>query len=84
MEGTKENISVGLTTKNPRNDLIKVKYSNGETAYMKRTATRQSKKLYDKKKLNYTLDKDSEKLAYEIAIKKMLKDINKKNKKWNR
>lgn len=76
--GNTENISVGLTSKNPRNDLIKIKYSNGETAYMKRTATRQNKKLYDKKKLNYTLDKKSEDLAYDIAIRKMLKDIGKK------
>lgn len=51
---------------------------SGKSAYMKRTATRQSKKLYYKKKLNYTPDKESENLAYEIALKKLLKDISKK------
>lgn len=77
-KGDKENISVGLTTKNPRGDLISVKYSNGKKGFMKRTATRQSSKKYDDKELNYRLDKKSENLAYSIATNKLLKDIGKK------
>lgn len=80
MQGQKENISVGLTTKNPRGDLIKVFYSNGKTGYMKRTATRQSTNKYDKKKLNYYVDKQSEEIAYRIAMNKLLSGIGKSKK----
>ena len=85
LQGKKENISVGLTTENSRGDLIPVKYSNGETAFMKRTAARQSNNLYASKEEKYKLDKVSEHKAYEIAVRKMLGDIGKtdKNKKRN-
>lgn len=84
--GDKENITVGLTTKNKRNDLIPVNYSNGDSAFMHRTATRQSSKLYSNHIENFKLDKASENKAYKIAINKMLKDIGKpvKKKKRNR
>lgn len=81
-KGDKENISVGLTSKNPRGDLFDVNYTNGKKAFMKRTATRQSNKKYDDKELNLNLDKKSEDLAYRIATNKLLKDIG-KNKKRN-
>lgn len=80
MQGQKENISIGLTTKNPRGDLIKVTYSNGKTGYMKRTATRESKKKYDKERLNYHVDKKSEEIAYRIAMNKLLNGIGKTKK----
>lgn len=78
LQGKDENISVGLTTKNASGDLIPVKYSNGKKAFMKRSASRKKKSLYERKQENYFLDKESEKIAYQKAIYKMLKDIDKK------
>ena len=52
LKGKKENISVGLTTKNPQWDLIEVKYSNGQKGYMKRTAHNKKNLLMIKKKRN--------------------------------
>jgi len=78
LQGKEENISVGLTTKDPRDDLMKVKYSNGKEGYMKRTSTRKPTDMYDSEVLKYNLDIESEKKAYEIAIRKILKDIGNK------
>lgn len=78
--GEKENISVGLTSNNKRGDLIPVKYSNKDSGYMKRTASRELTKSYDDKIQNFTIDKQSEERAYRIAINKLLKDIGKTKK----
>lgn len=77
-EGDDENISLGLTSSNTRGDLIPVTCSNGKKVYMKRTATRQNKNLYDSRVEKYKLDKQSEEKAYEIAKNKLLNDIGKK------
>ena len=80
-EGDFENISVGLTTSNNRKDLKRVYYSNGKTAYMKRTASRENVSQYESKTEKYHLDLESENRAYKIAINKLLKDIGKDKKR---
>ena len=79
--GEDENITVGLKTNNSSGDLIPVTYSNGNKAYMKRTATRTNSKVYFKKVENYTLDSKSEAIAYRIATNNLLKDISSTKKK---
>ena len=86
LSGKKENISVGLTSNNTRGDLLPVKYSNGSSGYMKRTASREYANAYDNKIENFTVDIDNEKIAYRIAMNKLLNDIgkNRKVKKRNK
>ena len=81
LENDKEFISVGLTTKNPRDDLKSVKYSNEKTGYIKRNATREYRNLYSDKNEKYNLDLKSENVAYRISMNKLLKDIGKDKKK---
>ena len=75
LQGDKENISIGLTSKNKRGDLLPVKYSNKGVGFMKRTASREFVKYYDNKLEKFNIDKESENKAYRIAMNKLLKDI---------
>lgn len=67
-------MSVGLTSDKPDNkrnqQLHKVYESSGKVARLKRNATVDKSKHYQKKKANFNVDVDTEKLAYEICLRK--------------
>lgn len=76
-ESDNKYISVGLTSDKPNNkknqSLHLVYESNGKIARMKRDATIDNNKTYDKKTANFHIDIESEKIAYEKGMRKLAK-----------